>query len=226
MKPYIRPSNERGHVNMGWLNTHHTFSFGEYRDPSHVHFGPIRVINDDIVAGGAGFPTHPHDNMEILTYVLSGALAHRDSMGTGSVIKAGDVQIMSAGTGITHSEFNASPSDPVHLLQIWIFPDKKDIDPRYEQKSLVDTAGLIPIARPGGGDHAVDIKQEITVYRWTGAGEVDVPAARGVYVHTIAGDISLDGYKMGPGDAVGLEGGEAHTVKAMGDDAHALVFAF
>lgn len=226
MKPYIRPSNERGHVDMGWLNTHHTFSFGHYHDPSHVHFGPIRVINDDVVAGGAGFPTHPHDNMEILTYVLSGALAHRDSMGTGSTIKAGDIQIMSAGTGITHSEFNASPSDPVHLLQIWIFPEEKGIDPRYEQKSLVDQKGLMPIARPGGGDSAVDIKQDITVYRWTGAGEIEVPATRGVYVHTIAGNIELNEHAMGAGDAVGLDASEPCSLKASGDDAHALVFAF
>jgi redox-sensitive bicupin YhaK (pirin superfamily) len=225
MKPYIRPSAERGHVNMGWLNTHHTFSFGEYRDGAHTHFGPIRVINDDIVAGGGGFPPHPHADMEILTYVLSGALAHKDSMGNGETIRAGDVQIMSAGTGITHSEFNPSGSEPVHLLQIWIFPETKDLTPRYEQKTLPDTKGLLPIAVPGGGESAVDITQAIKIHRWLGTGEAIVAGEKGVFVHAVAGPVTIDGHVLNAGDAVGLEGG-TYTLKAEGEAAHALVFTF
>lgn len=225
MKPYIRPAAERGHVNLGWLNTHHTFSFGEYRDPNHVHFGPIRVINDDIVRGGAGFPMHAHDNMEILTYVMDGQLEHKDSMGNGEIIKAGDVQIMSAGSGVTHSEFNPSATDQVHLLQIWIFPKHKDIEPRYAQKTLPDTKGLLPIAIPGGSDSAVDIKQDISVYRWTGSGDSEITAEKGIYVHAVAGPVTIGDHTLNAGDAVGIEGG-TYVLKSSTEDAHALVFAF
>lgn len=226
MKPYIRPSQERGHVQMGWLDTKHSFSFGSYRDPEHVHFGPIRVINDDRVEGGAGFPAHPHDNMEILTYVLKGALAHKDSIGTGSTIKAGDVQIMSAGSGITHSEFNPSATDETHLLQIWIFPKEKNIAPRYAQKTLPDTKGLLPIAVPGGSDSAVDIKQDIAVSRWLGAGEIELDIGKGLYVHAIDGDIALGEHMLKSGDAVGLSESGKVVLKSGDEKAHALVFAF
>ncbi len=224
MQTYIRPSNERGHVNMGWLNTYHTFSFGEYRDPAHVHFGPIRVINDDTVAGGGGFPPHPHDNMEILTYVTQGALAHRDSMGNGETINAGDVQIMSAGTGVTHSEFNASETDPVKLLQIWIFPKDKNIAPRYEQKTLPVQDGLTVIASPGGSGTGVDIKQDITVYRWNGEGEIDVPVTSGLFVHVIDGQIVSDEATLNAGDAMGVQALSGKLMAASGT--HALLFAF
>lgn len=226
MTLYLRPSEERGHVQMGWLDTRHSFSFGQYHDPKHVHFGPIRVINDDVVKGGAGFPSHDHDNMEILTYVLEGALAHKDSIGTGSTIKAGDVQIMSAGSGITHSEFNPSATESTHLLQIWIFPKEKNIAPRYAQKTLPDTKGLLPIAVPGGSDTAVDIKQDIKVFRWLGAGETDLLIGKGLYVHAIKGDIEVGDTLLKDGDAVGLCEGDGVTLKSGSDDAHALVFTF
>lgn len=223
MQTYIRPSNERGHINMGWLDTYHTFSFGSYRDPAHVHFGPIRVINDDTVAGGGGFPPHPHDNMEILTYVTKGALAHEDSMGNGATINAGDVQIMSAGSGVTHSEFNASETDAVKLLQIWIFPKDKNINPRYEQKTLPVQDGLTVIASPGGSESGVDIKQDISIYRWNGEGEINVPFGKGLYIHVIEGAVQAGDVTLNNGDAVGLV--EAVTVKAT-EKSHALLFAF
>jgi len=163
----LRKAADRGHADHGWLKTHHTFSFSSYRDPAHVHFRALRVMNEDFVAPGEGFGTHPHDNMEIVTYVLKGALEHRDSMGNGEVLRPGEFQRMSAGTGITHSEFNPSPTEPVHLYQIWLFPAEKNIEPSYEQKRF-DEAGrqnqLQLVASPGAENGALTIHQDAQIY--------------------------------------------------------------
>ena len=162
----IRPANERGRADFGWLDSRHTFSFGDYHDPAHMGFGPLRVINEDRVQPGQGFGTHGHRDMEILSYVLEGALEHKDSIGTGSVIRPGDVQIMSAGTGIRHSEFNASSTEPVHFLQIWVIPDREGIAPRYEQKTFPDAqkrGRLLLVGSTDGRDGSVVIHQDVEI---------------------------------------------------------------
>ena len=163
----IRKSEDRGHFDLGWLDTYHTFSFDQYYDPAHMHFRSLRVINEDRVAPGQGFPTHSHRDMEIITYILSGALAHRDSMGNGSVIRPGDVQRMTAGTGVSHSEFNASETETVHLLQIWILPNARNLPPSYEEKAFADVerrGQLRLIASEDGRVGSVTIHQDARVY--------------------------------------------------------------
>ena len=163
----VRKSNDRGHFDHGWLNTFHTFSFADYYDPSHVHFRALRVINEDVVSPGKGFGTHPHRDMEIITYILSGALEHKDSMGNGSIIRPGDVQYMSAGTGVLHSEFNPSPTEGVHLLQIWIMPNAHGLTPLYGQKNFTpeERANTLKlIASPNGDDGSVTIRQDVDLY--------------------------------------------------------------
>lgn len=163
----IRKSEERGRTSIGWLDSRHTFSFGEYRDPAHVSFGPLRVLNEDIVAAGAGFPPHAHADMEIVTYVLSGALQHRDSLGTGSIIRPGEIQRMSAGAGIEHSEFNASRENPCHFLQIWILPSRRGLAPSYEQKALDPdsmTNKLARIAAPEPRETEVRLAQDAEIW--------------------------------------------------------------
>src|SRR5207248_10148597 len=171
----LRPSNERGGGDYGWLNTRHTFSFDQYRDPDWMGFRSLRVINEDLVAPGGGFPMHPHRDMEIVTYVLEGALAHKDSMGNGSVIKPGDVQYMSAGTGVAHSEFNASKSETAHLYQIWMFPDKQGYTPAYDQKNFSDAekrGKLRLVVSPDGREGSVKIRQDNELYATVlGAGD-------------------------------------------------------
>ena len=207
----IRKSDERGGADWGWLQTKHTFSFADYYDPKHMHFRALRVINEDHVAPGKGFGTHPHDNMEIITYVLEGALEHKDSLGTGSVIRPGEVQRMSAGTGIAHSEFNPSRTDPVHLLQIWLLPAKRGLAPSYEQKAFPDSAlrnrlGLV--AAPGAPDGALDIHQDVRLYaaRLDAGARVAHSLAEGrhAWIQVARGVVTLNGEPLEAGDGAAV----------------------
>ena len=203
----IRKASERGHANHGWLDTWHSFSFADYFDPQHMGFSVLRVINDDRIAPGAGFPTHGHRDMEIITYLLQGALAHKDSMGNGSVIRPGEIQRMSAGSGVSHSEFNASESEEAHLLQIWIEPKERGIPPGYEQKSLA-VAGksnyLNLLASPDGQDGSVTIHQDARIYAALLQEHEKVayslPAGRRVYIHLARGKMKLNGFELEAGD--------------------------
>ncbi|WP_250471862.1 pirin family protein [Caballeronia sp. GAFFF1] len=226
----IRRSNERGHANHGWLDSYHTFSFADYFDPEHVHFGALRVINEDRVAGGQGFGTHGHRDMEIVSYVLEGALAHRDSMGNGSTIRPGDVQRMSAGTGVRHSEFNGSPTETAHFLQIWIIPDAPGGAPGYEEKRFTDEekrGRLRVIASPDGTDGSVKIGADARIFAGLFDGEeradFDVPAGRRVYVHVARGKVSVNGEALGAGDAAKIEDVAKVTIDG-GEQAEVLLF--
>jgi redox-sensitive bicupin YhaK (pirin superfamily) len=206
----VRKSGERGHFDYGWLDTRHTFSFDRYYDPAHMGFRSLRVINEDRVAAGQGFPTHPHRDMEILTYVVEGALEHRDSMGTGSVIRPGDVQRMSAGTGITHSEFNPSGSEPLHLLQIWILPGQKGLTPEYEQKFFPaeeKRGRLRLVAAPDGADGAITIHQDTRVYAALlepGQEVMHEIAGRHAWVQVIRGAVTVNGTALAAGDGAAV----------------------
>lgn len=204
----LRPANDRGHGQHGWLDSWHTFSFADYHDPRHVQFSALRVINEDRVAPGAGFPTHPHRDMEIITYVLEGALEHKDSLGTGSVIRPGEVQRMSAGTGIRHSEFNHSPSDPVHFLQIWILPDRRGVTPGYEQKRITLDGQLRLIASPDGRAGSLTIHQDAHVYAARlNDGETTHALASGrrAWVQVARGTLRLNGTSLQAGDGASIE---------------------
>ncbi len=203
----IRKSHERGHANHGWLDSRHTFSFADYFDPAHVGYSVLRVINEDRVVAGAGFPTHGHRDMEIVSYVLEGGLKHQDSLGNGSVIRPGDVQRMSAGTGVRHSEFNASDREPVHFLQVWILPESNGISPGYEQKhfppeSLANTLRLI--ASPDGRDGSVTVRQDVRLYATrldtTAALTHQLAAGRCAYVHVARGELAVNGAPLAAGD--------------------------
>jgi redox-sensitive bicupin YhaK (pirin superfamily) len=223
----LRRSNERGHANHGWLDSYHSFSFADYFDPKHVAFGPLRVINEDRVDPDEGFGTHPHRDMEIISYVLSGELAHKDSMGNGSVIRPGDVQRMSAGSGIRHSEFNPSSTERVHFLQIWIQPNVMGIEPSYEEKHFSDSekqGRLKLIASPDGSEESVLIHQDAFVYvgRFDGdeQAELQLKPHRKSYLHIVRGQIRVNGIELGAGDAlkvteatkVSIDGGRAAEV--------------
>ena len=226
----IRKSDDRGHANHGWLDTHFTFSFADYYDPKHVHFRTLRVMNDDRVAGGGGFPMHPHRDMEIVTYVLEGALEHRDSMGNGSVIKPGDIQYMSAGTGVTHSEFNESETEPVHLYQIWMLPEKQGLKPMYGQKNFSETekrGKLRLLVSPDGRDGSVKIRQDNDLYATVlGAGETvkhELKPERHAYVQVARGSVTLNGTKLEEGDGAAIS--NEKTVELTGaDNAEVLLF--
>jgi quercetin 2,3-dioxygenase len=226
----IRKSEDRGHFDHGWLDTHFTFSFADYYDPKHVHFRTLRVLNDDRVAGGAGFPTHPHKDMEIVTYVLEGALEHRDSMGTGSVIRPGDVQYMSAGSGVTHSEFNASKTEPVHLLQIWMFPEEKGLKPVYDQKNfpVAERRGKLRlVASPDGRDGSVKIRQDNELYATVlGKGETVKHALkpeRHAYVQVARGSVKLNRKQLEAGDGAAISAEKAVELSGV-DNAEVLLF--
>jgi redox-sensitive bicupin YhaK (pirin superfamily) len=215
----IRKANERGHADHGWLNTYHTFSFADYYDPGHMGFRDLRVINEDRVQPGEGFPTHPHRDMEIITYVLEGALAHKDSMGNGSVIVPGEVQRMSAGTGITHSEFNHSRSELVHFLQIWILPNQAGVKPGYEQKFYPEEEKRGKwrlIASADGRDNSVTIHQDVNLYAALldpGAEIVHVvPQNRHAWLQVARGQVVVNGEKMTHGDGLAVSPEERLTV--------------
>jgi quercetin 2,3-dioxygenase len=223
----IRRSSERGHADHGWLDSYHSFSFADYFDSRYVEFGPLRVINEDRVAPGAGFGTHPHRDMEIISYVLAGELAHKDSLGNGSVIRPGDVQRMSAGTGVRHSEFNPSETQRLHFLQIWIKPEVAGIAPSYEEKHFSDAekqGQLRLIASPDGRDGSVQIHQNASVYVGRFDGEehasLELRPHRRSYVHLVRGEARVNDIELGAGDAlqvtelpsVRIDGGRAAEI--------------
>jgi hypothetical protein len=217
----FRDRMARGRSHTGWLDSRHTFSFGAYHDPAQMGFRALRVINEDRVIPGAGFPAHRHEDMEILTYVLAGTLEHKDSLGNGAVIRPGEVQRMSAGTGIAHSEYNPSPIEPVHLLQIWIIPDRIGLAPSYEQRAfpIEERRGRLRlVAAPDGGDGAVRIHQDARLFLATlASGErVDyaVERSRGLWLQAASGIIALNDTEMREGDGAAIEGEKTVTVEA------------
>lgn len=232
MKTVIHRSEERGHANHGWLNAKHSFSFASWYDPTKIHFGALRVLNDDQVAAGMGFGKHPHNNMEIITLVQSGALEHKDSMGNGSIMKANDVQVMSAGSGVTHSELNPSNQEEVKLFQIWVFPNKGNVTPRYEQKHF-DPEGrkntwqeIIKPATQQEGD-AIFIYQDawFSLTDLTKRNKIDYASklkGNGVYLFVIEGKITIHGEELNKRDAMGISDYETFTLTAT-EDARILV---
>jgi quercetin 2,3-dioxygenase len=226
----LRPADERGGADHGWLDTRHTFSFADYWAPANMGFRALRVINEDRVQPGKGFPTHPHRDMEILTYVLGGALSHEDSMGNGSVIRPGELQRMTAGTGVTHSEYNASRTELLHLLQIWILPEKKGLAPGYEQRAFPEAerrGRLRLVASRDGHEASLTIHQDVAVYAGLlGAGERarhELRPGRHAWVHVARGEIALNGRRLGPGDGAALSDEPAAELEGK-SDADVLLF--
>ena len=226
----IRKSTERGHANHGWLNTYHTFSFSTYRDPKHMGFRSLRVMNEDWVAPGQGFGTHPHQDMEIVTYVLEGALEHKDSMGNGEVLRPGEFQRMSAGTGITHSEFNPSDTEPVHLYQIWLFPDQKGLQPSYEQKRFPETERhnrLRLVASPTAEDGSLRIHQDARIY----LGQLDqgnqilqqFASGRHGGLQVLRGSVSVNGRSLQTSDGAAVSD-EAELAIRAAENAEIMLF--
>ena len=230
----IRRSHERGHADHGWLDTYHTFSFASYFDPDHVQFGPLRVLNQDRVAPGRGFGTHGHENMEIISYVLDGVLEHKDSMGNGSQMRPGEVQLMSAGSGVTHSEFNGSSKDPLHFLQMWVFPREEGTAPRYQQREFAEQerrGRLRLVVSPDGADGSLTIDQDTRLHVGTfGSGEAtrfELGADRAGWLHVARGRLRLNGEELDAGDGAALAADDAPFVLEMagadGDDAAEVV---
>ena len=226
----IRRADDRGFADHGWLKSFHSFSFANYYDPQHMGFGPLRVINEDRVASGAGFGKHPHNDMEIISYVLSGELEHKDSMGNGSVIRPGDVQRMSAGTGVVHSEYNQSKTEPVHFLQIWIIPDEQGIQPGYEQKFFPDEdkrGRLCIVVSPDGRDRSIRIHQNALIFSTLVDGEErvehDLADGRQAYVHVARGNVTINGEALKSGDALKIRDERNVTIER-GEQAEVLLF--
>lgn len=217
----IRKAGERGHARHGWLDTHHTFSFADYHDPDHMGYRTLRVINEDVIAPGAGFPPHSHKDMEIITYVLEGAVAHKDSTGGGGVIRPGEVQYMCAGTGVTHSEYNASDSEPLHLYQIWVLPNANGLKPGYAQKAYGDERNgvLRLVASPDGREGSLKINQDTALYASVleeGA-EIEHPLQQGRYgwLQVVRGGVEIGGALMQAGDGAMIEGEKVLQLKAL-----------
>jgi redox-sensitive bicupin YhaK (pirin superfamily) len=226
----IRPAGERGHAQHGWLDSHHTFSFADYHDPRHMGFRALRVINDDRVAPGQGFGTHPHRDMEIISYVLEGALEHRDSMGTGSVIRPGDVQRMSAGSGVTHSEFNSSASEPVHFLQIWIQPAARGVKPSYAQKNYAPAerqGRLRVVVSPDGRDGSLAMNSDTVVHAGLldagESAELALAPDRHAWVHVASGRVRVNGRELKEGDGAALSAEASLRLEGV-DGGEVLVF--
>jgi redox-sensitive bicupin YhaK (pirin superfamily) len=227
----VRHAAERGTANLGWLDSRHTFSFGQYYDPNHMGFGPLRVINEDRVRPGAGFETHGHRDMEIISYVLEGALEHKDSIGNGSVIRPGDMQVMSAGTGTRHSEFNPSKSEPVHFLQIWVLPDRQGLAPRYDQKTFPASekrGRLRLIGSPDGRDGSIVIHQDADIYdALLSSGDAvtnNLKTGHKSWVQVVRGAVEVNGKAADAGDGVAVEDEAVVTVMSHADDSEVLVF--
>jgi quercetin 2,3-dioxygenase len=227
----VRRSEDRGHARLGWLDGRHSFSFADYYDPRHMGFRSLRVINEDRIAPGGGFPTHPHRDMEIVTYMIDGALEHRDTMDNHEVIRAGETQRMSAGTGVRHSEFNADPTRPAHLLQIWILPEQRGGAPGYEQKafSTEDKRGrLLPVATRDGSDGALTIAQDAAIYATVlAAGESvshGLATGRGAWVQVVHGDLTVNGVALSAGDGAAVEDETLVALTGSGEEAEALLF--
>jgi len=223
----IRRAGDRGHFDFGWLGTYHSFSFGDYYDPENMGFRALRVINEDWVRGGGGFPPHPHRDMEIVTYVLEGALEHADSMGNGSIIKPGEAQRMSAGTGVVHSEQNASKIEPVHLLQIWILPERRGLDPSYEQKPIQDGKGLALVASPDGREGSVRIHQDASILavhlEKAQTTEYSLRPGRHAWVQVVRGPVTVNGEQLERGDGAALSDESRIAIEAL-EPSHVLLF--
>lgn len=226
----VRRSNERGLADFGWLKSRHTFSFGTYHDPKFMGFGPLRVINDDRVAGGGGFPPHSHRDMEIISYVLEGGLEHKDSLGTGSVVRPGDVQRMTAGTGVQHSEFNASASEPVHFLQVWILPERQGLEPSYEQKRFepeTKRGRLRLIGSRDGEQGSLTVHQDVSIYAGLLDGaetsKFEVKSGRQAWLHVASGAVHVNDVPLSAGDAVSVREDLALTLHG-GQNAEVLLF--
>lgn len=224
---YLRKAQDRGHANHGWLDSYHTFSFADYYDANFMGFSALRVINEDVIDGGQGFGTHPHKDMEILTYVLSGTVEHQDSMGNKEQIPAGEFQIMSAGTGVRHSEYNASKTVPLHLYQIWIIPERNGIEPRYAQRRFDEVQGRQLVLSPDAREGSLKVYQDMTLSRWAlqagEQGSIEVAEGRRIWIQVVKGEVTVNGQQAATSDALAIW--DEHSL-ALTADAAAEILVF